>query len=289
MHPELRARIVWLAAAAPSALPALLVALCFVPGLLAAAGLGTDHCARHPEHLHLCLTHASAHLTRAGIALLALFGALLVAVVVPELRRLARTRRWLARLPRRMQRPAPDVEVFESAEPFAFAAGLRRPRVLLAASLVEGLPEQQLAAVVEHERAHARRRDPLARLAARVLSFAHLPGVRRALLQELAIASEQACDAEAGRRIGDRLAVAEAILAVERILSASAPARTGIAGFEGNSVAARVRALVAAEPPAPKRAAYRIAAAVALGVGLAVSDPLHHATEHFLALVTHLY
>ena len=202
--------------------------------------------------------------------------------------RLARTRRWLARLPRRAQRPAPDVEVFESAAPFAFAAGLRRPRVFLAASLVEGLPGSQLAAVIEHERAHARRRDPLARLAARVLSFAHLPGLRRTLLRELAIASEQACDAEAGRRVGDRLAVAEAILAVERILSSSAPARAGIAGFEGHSVAERVRALLAAEPPALRRRALRIAAALALAAGLALADPLHHATEHFLALVTHL-
>jgi Zn-dependent protease with chaperone function len=288
VHPELRARIVWLAAAAPSALPALVVALCFVPGLLAAAGLGVDHCARHPDHLHLCLTHASAHLTRAGIGLLAMSALLVAGVAIPELLRLARTRRWLTRLPRRAQRPAPDVEVFESAAPFAFAAGLRRPRVFLAASLAEGLPGQQLAAVIEHERAHARRRDPLARLAARVLSFAHLPGVRRALLHELAIASEQACDAEAGRCIGDRLAVAEAILAIERILAVSTPARTGIAGFEGNSVAERVRALLSAEPPAPGKRVYRIAAGLALGVGLAVADPLHHATEHLLALVTHL-
>lgn len=288
VHPALRARIIWLVAAAPSALPALLVALCFVPGLLAAAGLGDDHCARHPDHLHLCLSHASAPLTHAGIALLALGATWLAVAVVPELMRLARTRRWLARLPRRPERPAPDVEVFESAAAFAFAAGLRRPRVFLAASLVEGLPAPQLAAVVEHERAHARRRDPLARLAARVLSFAHLPGVRRALLEELAIASEQACDAEAGRRIGDRLAVAEAILAVERILAGGVRAQTGIAGFEGNSVAERVRALVAAEPPAPPRASYRIAAALALGAGLACADPLHHATEHFLALVSRL-
>jgi Zn-dependent protease with chaperone function len=289
LHPASRARLVWLAAAAPSALPALLVALCFVPGLLAAAGLAHDHCARHPDHLHLCLSHASAPLTHAGIGLLLAGAALVVVVVGPELLRLARTRRWVAGLVRRAQRPAPDVEVFESAAPFAFAAGLRRPRIFLAASLVESLPRAQLAAVLEHERAHARRRDPLARLAARVLSFAHLPRVRRALLRELAIASEQACDAEAGRRIDDRLAVAEAILSVERILSAAAPAPAGVAGFEGHSVAQRVEALLAPEPPAPGRGAYPIAAALALGAGLALADPLHHATEHFLALVTHLF
>jgi hypothetical protein len=266
----------------------MLVALCFVPGLLAAAGLGADHCAHHPDHLHLCLSHASAPLTHAGIGLLALGATLFAVVLIPDLMRLARTRRWLVRLPRCAARPARDVEVFESEAPFAFAAGLRRPRVFLAASLVNGLPADQLEAVVEHERAHVRRRDPLVRLCARVLSFAHLPGVRRVLLEDLALASEQACDAEAGRRVGDRLAVAEAILAVERILSVSAPVRTGLAGFKGSCVAARVRELVAAEPPAPGRRTYRMVAAIALGAGLACADPLHHATEHFLALVTHL-
>jgi Zn-dependent protease with chaperone function len=292
LHPASRARWIWLAAAAPAALPALLVALCFEPGLLAAAGLGSDHCARHPDHLHLCLSHPSAPLTQAGLGLLLLAAGVLAGVVGPELLRLARTRRWLAQLPRRAQRPAPDVEVFESTAPFAFAAGLRQPRIFLAAGLVAVLPPPQLAAVIEHERAHARRRDPLARLAARVLSFAHLPGLRRRLLRELAIAAEQACDAEAGRRVGDRLQVAEAILAVERILSATAPARTGIVGFEGHSVAERVKALLAAEPAAPGGRSIRITAACAacaVAAGLALADPLHHVTEHFLALVTHLY
>jgi len=287
VHPALRARLVWLAAIAPGALPALLVALCFVPGLLAAAGLGHDHCTHHPGHAHLCLKHASIPLTRAGMGLLALAAALLAAAIVPEVVSLVRTRRWLARLPRRAMRHADDVEVVESETPFAFAAGLLRPRTHVAARLLESLPAPQLAAVVEHERAHARRRDPLARLAARVLSRAHLPWVRRALLSELAVATEEACDAEAGRRVGDRLAVAEAILAVERLFAA-VPAPAGLTGFGGNSVAERVRALLAVEPQAPPRQGYRIAAALACALGVAGIDPLHHLTEHLLALAARL-
>jgi beta-lactamase regulating signal transducer with metallopeptidase domain len=209
--------------------------------------------------------------------------------VMPELVRLVGTRRWLAGLPRRSQRPAPDVEVFESASPFAFAAGLRRPRVHVAASLVECLPTAQLAAVVEHERAHARRRDPLTRLTARLLSRAHLPGLRRRLLHALAIASEQACDAEAGRRLGDRLLVAEAILAVERLLARSGPAPAGIAGIDGSSVAPRVRALLEPEPSLPRRGRAAAALALVLLVSLALADPLHHATEHLVALLVPLH
>jgi Zn-dependent protease with chaperone function len=289
VHPALRSRVVWLAAVAPSALPALLVALCFVPGLLAAAGLASDHCDRHPDHLHLCLSHARAPLTQAGAGGLALAAILLGAAVAPELMRVWRTRRWLAGLVRRATWPACDVLVFESATPFAFAAGLRRPCVHVAASLVDALPPRQLAAVVEHERAHARRRDPLARLVARLLSRAHLPGLRRTLLHELKVASEQACDAEAGRRVGDRLAVAEAILAVERILSRAAPAPAGVAGIDGSSLGPRVRALLEAEPAPPRRGVGGAALALALLAGLALADPLHHATEHLLALVAPLH
>jgi len=127
-----------------------------------------------------------------------------------------------------------------------------------------------------------------ARLAARVLSRLHLPALRRALLAELAVASEQACDAEAGHRVGDRLVVAEAILAVERLLAAAVPPPAGLASFDGNSVAGRVRALLAVELPAPPQRAYRVAAALACLFAVACVDPLHHLTEHLLALASRL-
>ena len=177
--------------------------------------------------------------------------ALLVAAIVPELMRLVRTRRWLARLPRSGQRLGPDVEVVESATPFAFAAGLLRPRILLAARLVEACRDRSSrpwSSTSGRTRGGAIRSRGSRRACCRSPIF-RACGARCS--QELAIASEQACDAEAGRRIGDRLAVAEAILAVERILSASAPAPAGLTGFEGNSVAERVRALLAVEPSVP--------------------------------------
>jgi Zn-dependent protease with chaperone function len=283
-HPALRARGAWLAAVAPAALPALLVGLCFAPGLLGALGLGADHCPRHLDHPHLCLRHASVPLTGAGAALLGAGAALGAAALGSELRRVARARRWLARTPRRAAEGGSDVEVLDSELPWSFTAGLWRPRVHLASGLLAALPQPLLAAVLEHERAHARRRDPLLRITARALSWAHLPRLRRALLAELALASEQACDAEAGRRTGDRLAVAEAILAVERLL-AGAPAPAGVSAFGGSSVPERVHALLAAEPPVARRAQARWGTALALGAALALADPLHHATEHLLSLV----
>jgi Zn-dependent protease with chaperone function len=285
-HPALRARAALLACVAPAVLPALLLALCFAPGLLGAVGLADDHCLRHPDHPHLCLRHASAPLTGARVGLLLAAVGLSAATILPQARRLGRSRRWLGHLPRAATRLAPDVEVFDSAVPFSFAAGLVRPRVLLSAGLAAALPAAQLAAVVEHERAHARRRDPLARLVARLLSTAHLPSVRRALLAELSLASEQACDHEAGRRLDDRLAVAEAILAVERLLASSSAPPLGVPAFGGSSVTERVRCLLAPEPASPRPGVGGYAAAAAVLAAFVLADPFHHATEHLLAFLT---
>jgi Zn-dependent protease with chaperone function len=286
-HPAARARAAWLAAVAPAALPALLVALCFLPGLLGAAGLVHDHCTHHPDHPHLCLIHATAALTPVRIALLAAAGLLAVGAVLPDVRRLGRERRWLAALPRRVAAPGSDFEIVECETPLSFAAGLWRPRVHIAAGVVRALPERQLAAVLAHERAHARRRDPLLRLTARVLSRAHLPAVRRALLADLALNSEQACDAEAGCHVGDRLAVAEAILAVERLLAGAAdPAPVGLSGFGGSSVAERVHGLLAPDVRRPPHRSWLLAAGPALLAALLLMNGLHNATEDLLAFAT---
>lgn len=300
VHPGVRALVAWLAAVAPAAIPVLLLALCFLPGVLGAVGLASDHCVHHPDHAHLCLFHATAALTPARAGLLALAALLAVVAVAPDLRRMFVERRWLAGLPRRTAASCTEakeakvlryegeaLEIVECSTPFSFAAGLWRPRVHVAAGLVAALPERQLAAVIAHERAHAHRRDSLRRLTARVLSRVHLPAVRRALLAELALATEQACDAEAGRQIGDRVTVAETILAVERLL-AGAPDRLppGLAAFGGSFVADRVKGLLADETPRPPRAVCLLAGVFALLIALAVADGLHHETEHLLALAT---
>jgi Zn-dependent protease with chaperone function len=285
-HPALRARTAWILAVLPGVVPALLVALCFAPGALAGLGLHADHCARHPDHVHLCFAHAQGALSPALAALLAVAATGLAAAVGRETVGLVRARRWLARAGRSAVALAPDVRLIESRAPFSVAVGLLRPRVLVASALVRALPPEQLEAVIEHERAHARRRDPLARLAARALSWGHLPPVRRAILAEVALASEQTCDAEAAFRVGDRLVVAEAILAVERLLAGGVPPEgAGFPAFGGSAVGERVRALLGPERPAPVRRAGRLALPALAAAALAAADPLHHATEHLLGLL----
>src|SRR5262245_27907992 len=292
-QPAVRARVAWLAACAPGLLPALAVALCLEPGALGALGLHADHCARHPDHAHLCLAHPSGALTPALAATLALAAAALCAAAGWEALALCRARRALARLGSSRMELARGVSLVESESPFAFTAGLLWPRVLVSSALARALAPAQLGAVIAHERAHARRREPLLRLAARLLSWAHLPAIRRALLGELALASEQACDAAAARRVGDRLLVAEAILAVERLLSGGARSEVTamLPAFGEGAVAERIEALLDPEP-APRRpdSAPRLAALAGLAIlaALALADPLHHATEHLLGLLARL-
>jgi Zn-dependent protease with chaperone function len=89
--------------------------------------------------------------------------------------------------------------------PWALARGFVRPAVVVSSGLLAGLDALELAAVLEHERHHLLRRDPLRLWVARAACAAclWLPPARR-LLQGFALASELAADAFAMERFGKR-------------------------------------------------------------------------------------
>lgn len=60
--------------------------------------------------------------------------------------------------------------VFTHDRPEAFSAGLLRPRLYLSSATLHTLDTAELAAVIEHEFHHCRRRDPLRLLAVQLLS-----------------------------------------------------------------------------------------------------------------------
>lgn len=286
-HPLVRARAVFAFALAPVAVPLVLLALCLAPGIATWLGLHEDHCLHHAEHAHLCIVHPTLALSAPLAAVLALACVVVVAAVTRGARRLARSQRELVVLPARPGDAfAPDVRLVRSARPFSVTFGLWRPQIWLSTALADALPPRQLDAVLAHERSHARRRDALRRLLACVGALAHWPSLRRALQAELALASEQTCDEAAARQIGDRLEVAETILAVERLLScARAPEHVALASFAGSAVEARVRSLLAGAPPEPARGSLWWLAPAAIATAVVLVDPLHHATEHVLGLV----
>lgn len=283
-HPERRARVAWLVAVAPMALPSLLVLVCALPGLLGALfGIG-DHCAAHGDHPHFCPIHATVAMSPLVAATLAIFAALLVRIVrtgLDGIRGGVREARWLLR--RRGGALGPGIHVLHTPEPIALTHGLRCPEIWISQGLNAALRDEERKVVLAHEQAHAERRDPARLLFAGIASTLHWPPLREALLSELRLATEQACDASAARQLGDPLRVAGTLLRVERLMrGARAPALRGAATLVDTSLPARVEALLAPEfqsAPAPR---VWPTGWLALAAAILLASPLHHLAEHVL-------
>jgi Zn-dependent protease with chaperone function len=158
-----------------------------------------------------------------------------------------------------------DVVCVDGPVASAFCAGLLRPRVVVTSGMVAALAAEELDAVLVHEAEHARRRDPLRRLAGRaaaeVLVWLPLVGwwtSRR--LEEAELAADRAAIDRVGRTPLARALRATAIPA--------APAAVG-ARFDGAG-AARVRQLLGEELP-PRRPPLVACLLSLLGLTLAVS------------------
>jgi len=119
-----------------------------------------------------------------------------------------------------------------------------------------------------------------------LFSAGHLPGTRESLLSDLELACEQASDETAAEQIGDRVRMAQALLAVARLLPGHSLSTAPVTvSFGGSSIAARVDALLA--PPLREgRATTEFAwLTLATVVSAASAGPGHHLVEHFIALL----
>lgn len=285
LPPHTQAGLLLALACAPALAGLYLLSAALMPSLAHILGLAVDHCQDHGHHAHFCPIHSPLWtggvlerliLIAAGVSILALLGGLAV-----RLRRVARVVRLLemARLPVLGDGPYRAVE---SAGPVALTAGLLRPRVYLSCGLVDALSPVELDAVVAHEQAHRRRRDPLRLLVADVLSRLHLPPIRRRLLRELILATERACDERAALTCGDRCGAAAAILKVARLNRARpAPSDALLPAVTGADLAGRVEALLRPAHPVRGRQGLIVALGIALilTLGWVHSDWLHHAVE----------
>ncbi len=286
LDPATRAHILVAWSMAPCLIALALTGLCLLPLVLHFLGWSPTHCLDS----HLCLSHPHQFLNdiMAWVAF-ALVGLLGLSATVTQLYRLLDARRVLKALALASRYDAHrGVQVVESDWPLALTAGLWRPRVFVSSRLTASLPADMLEVVIAHERAHTRQRDSLKQLVAGVFSLMHLPQVRRCLLAELTLACEQACDEEAAQRVGDRLRVAQTLLAVERLFNLAPSSQIlAITAFASSNVIRRVEALLA-DPvarPYPTRRGYRWVA-VGLIAAILAAEPLHRLTETLLGLLT---
>lgn len=280
--PERRANLLLGWALLPLAAGLLVVAGVLAPSLLAAAGLAADHCRIHGDHHHhLCLLHpgATPAVPASGPLLALLVAAPLAVATRRAAHRVRRGRAWRT-LRRLASAGGPEgSRILETQRPVAVTAGLLRPAMYLSRGLLGALTPEQVAVVGAHEAAHRRRGDPLRLALGRLGTRLHLPGIGRALNSELSLAAERAADEAAARRLGDRAAVAEALVAVARLR----PRNEQAVAFAADPVELRVRALLA-DAPAPYRP-WRGAGTALAGVGaiLATASPaLHHGLETLL-------
>lgn len=154
------------------------------------------------------------------------------------------------------------VSVFESAlVQVPVVLGSMRPVVLLPASVLSGLSETELRAILAHELAHIRRHDYLINMlqtAIETLLFYH-PAVwwiSRAIRQE----REQCCDDLAAEICGDRVVVAKALV---RLAEVHALPATAMAATRGR-LAQRVRRLLGSPPTKRESTAWRSTAGSSL-------------------------
>ena len=163
------------------------------------------------------------------VALIALSLAVSFLTLRSAVRRVRASRRFLRTLrvvERRTGDRTPTI-VFADPAALAFCAGLLRPRVYLSTGTLAALDDDELAAVIAHERHHAAQRDPLRLFVAGISSdgLFFAPALRR-LADRYADLAELAADQAAVRsRGGDAAPLASALLSFEE----ADPAVVGIA------------------------------------------------------------
>lgn len=284
--PALRADLTLVLGALPAMVVLVGAVAVTVPGALDALGLGADHCHEHQGHGHLCLVHAGD-----ASPMLVLLGGLALAATLGRAGRWVVARGIAARdLTALFTLGAEsgygrEVVLVNTRLLLCHCAGAFDRRVLISAPLVAQLDPELLGAAVEHERAHLRRRDVLARDLLDVLGLLAWPGVRGALVQQWEEAAEQAADAAAAARLGGPV-MAQALVAVARLALVPAP---GTMPLVGARLRRRVQLLL--EEPPEDRPAMPLALIPAMillfmTLGAINADPLHHAAEtltHLLA------
>jgi hypothetical protein len=284
LAPAVRANVLLAWCVAPIGLAVTLASLSFGPTLLAAAGVAADHCADGAVP-HLCArevgTRGIGPLWGATACLLVV---LIVGVLGAGIRRALAAERVIARLIETADRDtATGAWVIDSRQATVFSAGLRRVHTFVSGTLLNALAKSERRIVFAHEDAHRQRLDPLRFALADIGSGFHLPGARRSLLHAMRLACEQACDEIAAQSVGDRLSVAEAIVAVEKVAGCRTEAFAP--GFVCTDVVRRVEALIEPRATPGPRGLWLLAALLLLPALLGASAGLHLIVEQFLGFL----
>ena len=165
-------------------------------------------------------SYPAANAGAIALAVLAGLGVVVLVValrsVLRELRADAGCRGGLTRL---SSAGPGGARIIEDDRPQAFCVGLLRPHVYVSRGALEMLEPAELRAVLEHERQHARRRDPLRLASVRVLGDAlfFLPPLRELVGRAHSLAEIGADEAAVAALDGDRASLASAMLSFSQL------------------------------------------------------------------------
>lgn len=221
------------------------------------------------ELLDACVTLLQAQYATPGGAMVSSAGLAVAALVFARTAYHFGRAAWVARAGRSTQRsrlamlahrhPGLDVMVLEHASCAAYCVPGRGGRVVVTTATLEALDDAQLAAVLQHERAHLRGRHHLVIQAASALraAFPFVPAFAWAE-GEVGRLAEMLAD-DAAVRHTDRLTLATALV---RLARGAAPA--GALGAGGETALARVRRLASPAEPLGRARVIATVSAVAL-------------------------
>jgi Zn-dependent protease with chaperone function len=271
---------------APAAQSRVLLAASLAPALVSSAMMAAmifDLAVRRCG-AHLCLLYGSAGVSPLGAALSGLLAVRLGRQGWAAFRALRHTRSTARTLESVASPGDAGSRIVPVDEPQAFVVGLLRPRMYLSEGLLRRTDPRDLKSVMEHERSHIRRRDPLRRLIASLGLAFHLPGIASAIERRLAATQESAADADAARVLGDPPRIAEALVKLARLRVARLPLAVGLLGSD---VESRVRELLspAARPDRPAPGLLIGVATIGFAAALLVADPIHTAFESLVRLL----
>lgn len=282
-QPRQRANALLGWAVAPVGLGLFFATLLFIPSLITRLGIPAGHCHNHAERLpHICLTNPLISGSETSPwYLAAALTVVLACFLVAQGARLYKLAQLKAALRCAGEEGGADHTLIHWRKPAAITIGFWRPKIFLSRSLAQALSPGQLQVILAHEQSHVRHRDPLRQYLGRALSLLYLARTRQRILEDWALATEQACDEEAAQKTGDRLLVAETIVAVERLLHRSQRELEPLAvGFIGSNSALRIEALLTegdySEPSFPDWLLLSPPLAV---THLVMPGPVHYLTE----------
>lgn len=285
MNPANRAWALRAVAVAPILVGGLFTLASIMPAFIDYAKGVADHCPFHDHtHHHLCPFHVAQYVTHEDLSAWVILASIILVVGWIIGRRslvLIHSYRQVKQITNG-GRKNQDLDVVEVASeiPLAFTTGIIRPTVVLASKLVKQLSSPSLQAVLAHERAHQKRKDPFWK-ALCLIGSAFLPSsVRNKLFAQHDLACEMACDCNAAQSVGDRHIVAKALLEVFRLSPDRQTVEPTSVSFSSSHTEQRLTSLIDGHSMDSSMIRWIFIVGVLLvGSTALYADSLHHIAE----------